>query len=147
MDPQQLVDRIKQLSSFKHRILYYGPSNQDDLLAIINKEHQAPEALKEIPEGNNFEALLTPETKIFIAPYDAKQIYMSQISNKGEKFDPAAESGRQLYNEYFGGGMNSIVFQEMRESRGLAYSAWARYVEAKLFDRSLYATHTDCYAE
>ena len=125
MDPQQLVDRIKQLSSFKHRILYYGPSNQDDLLAIINKEHQAPEALKEIPEGNNFEALLTPETKIFIAPYDAKQIYMSQISNKGEKFDPAAESGRQLYNEYFGGGMNSIVFQEMRESRGLAYSAWA----------------------
>ena len=24
-----------------------------------------------------------------------------------------------------GGGMNSIVFQEMRETRGLAYSAWA----------------------
>ena len=24
----------------------------------------------------------------------------------------------------FGGGMNSIVFQEMRETRGLAYSAW-----------------------
>ena len=125
MDPQQLVDRIKQLNSFKHRILYYGPNNQDELLAIINKEHQAPETLNEIPEGNNFEPLLTPETKIFIAPYEAKQIYMSQVSNKGEKFDPAAESGRQLYNEYFGGGMNSIVFQEMRESRGLAYSAWA----------------------
>ena len=30
-----------------------------------------------------------------------------------------------LYNEYFGGGMNSIVFQEMREARGLAYSASA----------------------
>ena len=125
MNPQELIDRVKDLNSFKHRILYYGPSNQDDLLAIINKEHQAPETLKEIPEGNNFEPLLTPETKIFIAPYEAKQIYMSQISNKGEKFDPATESGRQLYNEYFGGGMNSIVFQEMRESRGLAYSAWA----------------------
>ena len=37
MDPQQLVDRIKQLSSFKHRILYYGPSNQDDLLASLIK--------------------------------------------------------------------------------------------------------------
>ena len=33
-----------------------------------------------------------------------------------------------MYNEYFGGGMNSIVFQEMRESRGLAYSAWAGIV-------------------
>ena len=30
-----------------------------------------------------------------------------------------------MYNEYFGGGMNSIVFQEMREARGLAYSAYA----------------------
>lgn len=125
MNPQELIDRIKQLNSFKHRILYYGPSSQDDLLAIINKEHQAPETLQEIPEGSVFDPLLTPETKIFIAPYEAKQIYMSQISNKGEKFDPATESGRQLYNEYFGGGMNSIVFQEMRESRGLAYSAWA----------------------
>ena len=30
-----------------------------------------------------------------------------------------------LYNEYFGGSMNSICFQEMREARGLAYSAAA----------------------
>ena len=125
MNPQELIDRVKGLNSFKHRILYYGPNSQDELLAIVNKEHQVPEVLKEIPEGNHFEELLTTETKIFIAPYDAKQIYMAQISNKGEKFDLASEPGRQLYNEYFGGGMNSIVFQEMRESRGLAYSAWA----------------------
>jgi predicted Zn-dependent peptidase len=32
-----------------------------------------------------------------------------------------------VYNDYFGGGMNAIVFQELREKRGLAYSAWARY--------------------
>ena len=50
---------------------------------------------------------------------------MAQYSNRGEKFDPAIESARRIYNEYFGGGMNSIVFQELRESRGLAYSAWA----------------------
>ena len=33
-----------------------------------------------------------------------------------------------MFNEYFGGGMNTIVFQELRESRGLAYSAAASYV-------------------
>ena len=32
-----------------------------------------------------------------------------------------------MFNAYFGGGMNGIVFQELRESRGLAYSASARY--------------------
>jgi len=72
---------------------------------------------------------LTTETKIYLAPYEAKQIYMSQLSNKGEKFNVMMEPIRQLYNEYFGGGMNSIVFQEMRESRGLAYSAWANYTK------------------
>ena len=50
---------------------------------------------------------------------------MAQISNLDKKYDPAIEPTRELYNEYFGGGMNSIVFQEMRETRGLAYSAWA----------------------
>jgi predicted Zn-dependent peptidase len=34
-----------------------------------------------------------------------------------------------MYNEYFGGGMNSIVFQEMREARSLAYSANAFLAE------------------
>jgi len=72
---------------------------------------------------------LTDQTKVFIAPYEAKQIYMSQISNRGEKFDPSMEPVLNLYNEYFGGGMNSIVFQEMRESRGLAYSANARIIQ------------------
>ena len=35
-----------------------------------------------------------------------------------------------LFNEYFGAGMNGIVFQELRESRGLAYSARAYYDQA-----------------
>lgn len=125
MNPQQLVDRIHALNSFKHRITYYGPSSQEELLAVLKKEHRVPEALNDYPAGIEFKQQPTTETKIYIAPYDAKQIYMAQVSNRGEKFDPAIESGRRLYNEYFGGGMNSIVFQEMRESRGLAYSAWA----------------------
>jgi predicted Zn-dependent peptidase len=33
----------------------------------------------------------------------------------------------QLYNEYFGGGMAGLVFQELREARALAYSAWAHF--------------------
>ena len=148
MDPQQLVDRIHNLNSYKHRITYYGPSTGDELLAVLKKEHKVPATLKEVPEGVEFKQQLTPETKIFLAPYEAKQIYMSQISNRGEKFDPAIESDRQLYNEYFGGGMNSIVFQEMRESRGLAYSAWAdldkpSYLKNNYIFSSYIATQND----
>ncbi|MDL2212526.1 insulinase family protein [Bacteroides sp. OttesenSCG-928-D19] len=125
MNPQELVDRIKQQNSYKHRIVYYGPRKEKELIALIKKAHRVPSKLKEIPQGLEFPYLPTNETKIYIAPYEAKQIYMSQISNLNMKFNPEIEPTRALYNEYFGGGMNSIVFQEMREARGLAYSAWA----------------------
>ena len=125
MNPEELTARIHNLNSYKHRITYYGPSTQDELLAVIKQEHKVPETLKDAPVGMEFKQQLTPTTTVYLAPYEAKQIYMAQTSNRDEKYDPSLEPIRQLYNEYFGNGMNSIVFQEMRESRGLAYSAWA----------------------
>lgn len=127
MNPQELVDRIHGLCTYKHRILYYGPSSDKELLAVLNEEHKTPAVLKDVPTEGNFQPRQTTETQVFFAPYDAKNIYMAQYSNRGEKFDPAIEPSCELYNEYFGGGMNSIVFQEIRESRGLAYDAWAGY--------------------
>ena len=52
---------------------------------------------------------------------------MLSYSNTGKEYDPSRAPIINMYNEYFGGGMNSIVFQEMREARGLAYSAGATY--------------------
>lgn len=129
LNPQVLVDRIHAQNGYKHRIMYYGPTAGKDLVALINKEHIVPKKLKDTPVNHEFAREVTNTTKIFISPYDAQQIYMAQISNRDEKFDPQIEPTRQMYNEYFGGGMNSIVFQEMRESRGLAYSAWAGMIE------------------
>ena len=149
VNPQALVDRIHGLNTYKHRILYYGPSTSDELLAVIDREHHTADALKDIP-APDFRLTLqqTPETRIYVAPYDAKNLYMMQYSNRGEKFDPASEPRRQLYGEYFGGGMNSIVFQEMRESRGLAYSAWAGlnspgYLDENYYFVSQIATQSD----
>lgn len=128
MNPSELTDRIHKLTSFKHRIMYYGPSSEQELTDVLNKYHKVPAQLQDIPAGKKFVMQPTPSNKVLIAPYEAKQIYMVQYSNRGEKFNPEVEPIRSLYNEYFGGGMNSIVFQEMRESRGLAYSAWAGIV-------------------
>ena len=45
------------------------------------------------------------------------------VGTYDEQMTPMA----QLYNEYFGGGMAGLVFQELREARALAYSAWAHF--------------------
>ena len=148
MNAQELVDRVHNLNGYKHRIVYYGPSNESDVLALLDKEHRTPDTLKDIPAGVEYKQQITGDTKVFLAPYKAKQIYMSQISNRGEYFNLAIEPARQLYVEYFGGGMNSIVFQEMRESRGLAYSAGATLAKPGKLDqnyifRSQIATQND----
>src|SRR5690606_26739776 len=46
---------------------------------------------------------------------------------KGPVFDPAVAPQLRMYNEYLGGNMSSIVFQEIREAQGLEYAVWAGY--------------------
>jgi predicted Zn-dependent peptidase len=147
LDPEELTARAKDLKNFEHTVMYYGPLSKDEITAAINRNHAVGETLKPIPEPLPFVEQETGENKTLLAHYDAKQIYMAMV-HRGGVFDRSLEPDRVLYNAYFGGGMNSIVFQEMREARGLAYSAWANYQKPGKPDRSyilqtFIATQTD----
>jgi len=41
-----------------------------------------------------------------------------------EFFNPSDATIIRAFNEYYGGNMSSVVFQEIREARGLAYSTY-----------------------
>jgi predicted Zn-dependent peptidase len=128
LNPAALTDRLHELNSYEHRILYYGPSDAQEVVNLINAEHQTPEgALKPALKNEEYKMATTSEPRVFMAPYDANNIYMAQIACQQTPYDANIEPARTLFNEYFGGDMNSIVFQEMRESRGLAYNAYAYY--------------------
>jgi predicted Zn-dependent peptidase len=80
--------------------------------------------------------------EILIAPFDAKNIYMRMYHNEQRKWNPDEACVKALFNEYYGGGMNTIVFQELREARGLAYNAFAAYMEPEYTDQpEYYFTH------
>ena len=121
---EELLAKVREMFTKQHSVVYYGPATKDELLASLNEHHNVAEELQPL-EIKRLANVPTPENKVFIAEYDANQIYYIQYSNRGEKFDVANDADLDLYNEYFGGGMSSIVFQEMREARGLAYSARA----------------------
>ncbi len=135
MDPEELVKRTKNLKNIEHKIMYYGPLTEKKVVELVNKNHAVGEILQPIAEPSKFVEQSTSENRVLLAHYDAKQIYMS-MRHKGDGFDKGIEADRTLYNTYFGRGMNSIVFQEMREARGLAYSAWAGYERPGKPDRS-----------
>lgn len=125
----ELISIIKEVTSFQHRVLYYGNNSIEEVTAMLNKLHTAPAVLKPTPLPIQF-----PETEantnVYAINYDMKQAEVIFIS-KDEKYDQTHAPGIRLFNEYFGGGMSSIVFQEMRESKALAYSVYSSYSSAR----------------
>ena len=121
---EQLLGYIKDLFGYKHEIFYFGAESAKEAAQLIREKHCIQDNLKEL-ELKIPEVLTTEKPKVFLSQYNANQIYYYQYSNKGEEFNFEADPYIAFYNEYFGGGMNAIVFQEMREARGLAYSASA----------------------
>ena len=138
LDPQELLDLLKNLKNYKHTVLYYGPMSEAEMAAAVTENHKTLAELQDVPEGKHYEMQPTPENEILIAPYDAKNIYMRMIHNEMRQWNPEEAAIKELFNEYYGGGMNTIVFQEMREARGLAYNAFAAYMEPSYIDQPEY---------
>ncbi len=124
LDSEELLGKVRDLMGKSHEVLYYGPQSEKELAATLDAHHEAADELQ--PLTKRFTAWQpTGDPQVVLAQYDAKQLYYLQYSNRGEHFDLAADPEITLYNEYFSGSMNAICFQEMREARGLAYSASA----------------------
>ncbi len=144
---EELLGKIRGLMDKQHEVLYYGPQSKKEFQASLDSHHKTAAELQPL-EKKFTKCLEVDKQNVILAQYDAKQLYMMQYSDRGEKFQIADEPGIALYNNYFGGGMNSIVFQEMREARGLAYTAQAMlaspyFLDGDYFYLAFIATQND----
>ena len=121
---EELLAKVRELTGKQHEVLYYGPMPEKEVAATLAAHHKTAGELQPLEKAYST-TQPTGDPKVILAQYDAKQLYYLQYSNRGEEFDVTNDPEIRLYNEYFSGGMNSICFQEMREARGLAYSASA----------------------
>lgn len=126
-NPQTLLNLLKGLRNYKHEVLYCGQSTPEALVKTIDEGHVIGKTLANVPQGKRYTELQTKENEVWMAPYEAKNIYMMLYNNSGKGWNVEQQPMVYLFNEYFGTGMNGIVFQELRETRGLAYNASARY--------------------
>ncbi|MDR4988718.1 MAG: insulinase family protein [Bacteroidales bacterium] len=126
LSAERLLTSLQDLWRIEHQIVFFGPQSLDELSDLAYRYHKTPETLAQISGGVRFQPRETLENKVYFAHYDANQSYLQTIS-KGISYNPDILPRVTMYNQYFGGGMNAIVFQEMREKRGLAYTARASY--------------------
>lgn len=123
---------IVSLLNYEHKILYYGPKEAGELKTTLNTYHAVPSNLTKAPAAQVFQEK-TLDNTVYIVDYDMKQAEIVMLSN-GEPYKKELVPVIYLYNTYFGGGMSSILFQDLRESKALAYSTYSRYNQPnKLF--------------
>jgi predicted Zn-dependent peptidase len=116
------TDRMKNLFKYPYEIFFYGKDleNFKNYIGkyVENVSFQIPEP-KQYPE---------PETSgnVYFMNYDMVQMEMSKVG-RGHEVNTSNFGKINVFNEYFGRGLSSIVFQEIRESKSLAYSAYVSY--------------------
>jgi predicted Zn-dependent peptidase len=164
LKPEQLTALLKSLPTYEHRVLYYGPRRMRDLkktdseatekqigvdeksdswgssksiTEVIQVLHKTPATLKPDPAAKDFAEQPLNQKKVYWVDYNMVQAEILFLT-KGDVYSKALAPTVALYNEYFGGGMGSIVFQDLRESKALAYSASSRYANADKTGRSNY---------
>ena len=135
----ELLGYTRKLTSYAHKILYYGPAEVGDLAQKLNTLHSVPPALVQIPAPIQFKEVETDSNRVYWTNYDMVQTELYFLS-KSVNYDANLAVDASLYNEYMGGNMSSVVFQELRESKALAYSADGSYRMASELNKPNYIT-------
>lgn len=116
------TDRMKNLFSYPYQLFFYGKDFERFKGYIEN--YIQPQSLQ-VPEPKIYPE---PETtgNVYFTDYDMVQMEMSK-AGRGKEVNIHDLGKINVFNEYFGRGLSSIVFQEIRESKSLAYSAYVSY--------------------
>jgi len=122
----ELLALISSLQGYKHSISYSGSLPLARLTGILERHHQVGAELLDPPPYRFMHARQIADNEIYVIHRETAQAQVRLEFPDGEyREDLVVPSS--IYNSYFGTSMSSVVFQELREARALAYSAAAQY--------------------
>ena len=134
---QELVDRVKNLNNYEQTVIYYGPASITELTSKLAPLHKVPATFAKAAEPKVFKQVAQGKNQVLFTNYEMVQAETRWIRNT-ETYDPKNTTLVNVFNNYFGGGMGSLVFQTIRESKALAYSTYGYYVQPQKKDQDYY---------
>lgn len=144
---EDLIEIIHSLCQYNHKILYYGPENSDMLVGQLQKYHVVNKAFITTPPIHRFTPVYNDNPSVLWVDYDMVQSELVWARND-VKFNVKDLSNINMFNEYYGGSMSGIVFQDIRESKALAYSTYAYYAIPQKQDDPFYMlAYVGCQAD
>ncbi len=130
---EKLAASVSDLLATEQVVLYVGPRSIDEVANMIAKEFESTGKLSPAPAIDPMRSASPEKTRILFLEKEMAQAFV-RIEFAAGEHDESSRPSSQLFNEYFGGGMAGLVFQELREARALAYSAFGRYFPASRKD-------------
>lgn len=144
---EDLIKILHYLFNYKHKVLYYGPKTGNGVISNLTLIHKLPATLKEMPKSKTFTQVATDKNKVLFAHYDMVQAEVFWVRN-GDAYNSTITPTVSLFNNYFGGGMGSIVFQTIRESKALAYSTYSYFsLPSKKEDKDIITAYVGTQAD
>jgi predicted Zn-dependent peptidase len=123
---QELLALPASLLSFEHSLSYTGSLSLEQVKEILSNVYPETNNLNSPPPYRFRETAKTESNRVYVVDQKTAQAQV-RIEFPDDKYRRADTVLSNLYTNYFGSGMSSVVFQELREARALAYSASARY--------------------
>ncbi len=123
--PKKLAATLRRLPTYAHRTLYFGPRKGD---AVARAVELGPGSVAVRRPPTRYRKIRRSEI-LFLDRETAKaQVALTiPLGQRPKDERPAA----RLLGQYLGGDMSSVVFQEIREARGLAYYAYGTLSAAR----------------
>lgn len=143
----QLIDILRNITKHKHLVLYYGPMEGSELSSQLAMMHALPASFLPTPPIEKYQFVSQENNTVLFAEYDMVQAELQWFRNS-MPFNADKVPVVSMFNEYFGGNMSGIVFQDIRESKALAYSTFAYYgTPAKKEEPFTVSAYVGCQAD
>lgn len=121
--PEELTELLHELLSHRYEVFYCGAKGPREVVQTL-KRHKTAQPLKAPTKAKKYPELPTRKDKVLFVHFPTVQVELMLLSKGTPKFSLDEYVFSEWYNQYFGYGLSSIVFQEIRESKALAYSAY-----------------------
>ncbi|HAH07548.1 MAG TPA: hypothetical protein DCM05_13690 [Elusimicrobia bacterium] len=126
LDEGRLKEVLKGFFAFKHRAAYVGSRKPEELLALLTPPGKT---YADNPERKPVRYRRPGKEEVLFTHRDMVQSQVGLLA-ADEVYAPERAVDYHFYSDYMGGGMSSVIFQEVREARAMAYSASGGYAQA-----------------
>jgi predicted Zn-dependent peptidase len=118
LDEARLKALIRDWPTWQRRVAYAGPRSASEVAKLL----EYGRSFKPAPPREPLRYLKPDRTRILFTNRAMEQARIGFFAGD-EVYDPSHDADYQFYSQYMGGGMSSVIFQEAREARALAYTA------------------------